>query len=132
VELLTDGLAHARHGRLRQGRLGTERVRQRRLDVAHAQAADEEKPSYYLAWIQAESAHVGEQYARLIAEARRVAGRAMHDGWNDPPRATDPEMNIPREVIDLGQLATVEAEYMQAVRQHLSSLTHHGGLDSGG
>jgi hypothetical protein len=38
---------------------GTERVRQRRLDVAHAQAANEEKPSYYLAWIQAESADVG-------------------------------------------------------------------------
>jgi hypothetical protein len=60
---------------------GTERVRQRRLDVAHAQAADEEKPSYYLAWIQAESADVAEQYARLIAEARQVAGRAMHGGW---------------------------------------------------
>jgi hypothetical protein len=32
-------------------------------------------------------------------------------------------MNIPREVTDLGELATTEAEYMQAVRQHLSSLT---------
>jgi hypothetical protein len=32
-------------------------------------------------------------------------------------------MNIPREVIDLGELATAEAEYLQAVRQHLSSLT---------
>lgn len=81
---------------------GTERVRQRRLDVARAQAANEEKPSYYLAWIQVESADVAEQYARLIAEARRVAGRAMHNGWNDPSRAIDPEMNIPREVIDLG------------------------------
>jgi hypothetical protein len=38
----------------------------------------------------------------------------MHDGWNDPSRATDPEMNIPHEVIDLGELATAEAEYMQA------------------
>jgi hypothetical protein len=32
-------------------------------------------------------------------------------------------MNIPPELVDLSQLAAAEAEYMQAVRQHLSSLT---------
>ena len=62
-------------------------------------------------------------HTRDTVDFDRAAGRAMHDGWNNPSRAMDPEMNIPREVIDLGELATAEAEYMQAVRQHLSSLT---------
>lgn len=94
-----------------------------RIRLSEALRAVQEKVNYYLAWTQAESADVGEQYAKLISEARRVAGRAMHDAWNDPPRATDPEMNIPPELVDLSQLAAAEAEFMQAVRQHLSSLT---------
>jgi hypothetical protein len=32
-------------------------------------------------------------------------------------------MNIPPDVVDLGQLATAEAAYMQAVREHLAGLT---------
>ena len=94
-----------------------------RIRLSEALRVVQEKVNYYLAWTQAESADVGEQYAKLISEARRVAGRAMHDAWNDPPRATDPEMNIPPELVDLSQLAAAEAEFMQAVRQHLSSLT---------
>lgn len=47
----------------------------------------------------------------------------MHAAWNDPPRASDPEMNIPPEVVDLRQLEAAEAQYMQAVRDHLASLT---------
>ena len=46
----------------------------------------------------------------------------MHAAWNDPPRTTDSEMNIPPEVIDLRQLEAAEARYMQAVRGHLASL----------
>jgi hypothetical protein len=94
-----------------------------RIRLSEALRAVQEKLSYYLAWTAAESADVGEQYARLVAEVRRVAGRAMHDAWNDPPRATDSEMNIPPGVIDLSQLAPAEAAYMQAVRQHLLGLT---------
>jgi hypothetical protein len=94
-----------------------------RIRLSEALRAVQEKVNYYLAWTQAESADIGKQYATLISEARRVAGRAMHDSWNDPPRATDPEMNIPPDLVDLSQLAAPEAEYMQAVRQHLSSLT---------
>ena len=93
-----------------------------RIRLSEALRAIQEKLSYYLAWTQAESAEVGQQYAALVAEARRVAGRAMHDAWNDPPRATDPEMNIP-DLVDFSPLAAAEAEFMQAVRQHLSSLT---------
>jgi hypothetical protein len=94
-----------------------------RIRLSEALRAVQEKLNYYLVWTQAESADVGEQYAKLISEARRVAGRAMHDAWNDPPRATDPEMNIPPELIDLSQLAAAEDEFMQAVRRHLASLT---------
>jgi hypothetical protein len=67
-----------------------------RIRLSETLRAVQEKLSYYLAWTQAESAEVGQQYEKLVAEARRVAGRAMHDAWNDPPRATDSEMNIPR------------------------------------
>jgi hypothetical protein len=94
-----------------------------RIRLSEALRAVQEKLSYYLAWTQAESAEVGQQYAGLVAEARRVAGRAMHDAWNDPPQATDPEMNIPPEIIDLRELEAAEDQYMQAVRDHLSSLT---------
>jgi hypothetical protein len=94
-----------------------------RIRLSEALRAVQGKLSYYLAWTQAESAEVGQQYAGLVDEARRVAGRAMHDAWNDPPRATDPEMNIPPEIIDLRELEAAEAQYMQAVRDHLSSLT---------
>jgi hypothetical protein len=94
-----------------------------RTRLSEALRGVQEKLSYYLAWTQAESAEVGQQYARLIAEARRVVGRAMHDAWNDPPRATDPEMNIPPDIIDLSQLEAAEARYMQAVRDHLAGLT---------
>jgi hypothetical protein len=54
-----------------------------RIRLSEALRDVEEKLGYWLAGAQAESAEVGEQYARLIAEAR----------------------------------------YMQAVRQHLASLT---------
>jgi hypothetical protein len=94
-----------------------------RIRLSEALRAVQEKLSYYLAWTQAESAEVGQQYARLVSEARRVAGRAMHEAWNAPPRATDREMNIPPEVVDLSQLEAAEAQYMQAVRDHLVSLT---------
>jgi hypothetical protein len=94
-----------------------------RIRLSEALRAVQEKLSYYLAWTQAESVEVGQQYGRLVAEARRVAGGAMHAAWNDPPRASDPEMNIPPEVVDLRQLEAAEVQYMQAVRDHLASLT---------
>jgi hypothetical protein len=94
-----------------------------RIRLSEALRAVQEKLSYYLAWTQAESAEVGQQYGRLVAEARQVAGGAMHAAWNDPPRASDAEMNIPPDVVDLRQLEAAEAQYMQAVRDHLASLT---------
>ena len=93
-----------------------------RIRLSEALRAVQEKLSYYLAWTQAESVEVGQWYGQLIAEARRVAGRAMHDAWNAPPRASDPEMNILPDVVDLSQLEAAEAQYMQAVRDHLVSL----------
>jgi hypothetical protein len=94
-----------------------------RIRLSEALRAVQEKLSYYLAWTQAESVEVGQQYGRLVAEARQVAGGAMHAAWNDPPRASDAEMNIPPDVVDLRQLEAAEAQYMQAVRDHLASLT---------
>lgn len=47
----------------------------------------------------------------------------MQEAWNEAPRATDPEMNIPPELIDLSPLAAAEAQYVHAVQDHLASLT---------
>ena len=80
------------------------------------------KLSYYEAWIGAESATVGEVYARLVAELRMVAGSAMSEAWKAPPITTDAEMNIPSTLIDLAPLGPLEEEFTQAVRAHLGRL----------
>jgi hypothetical protein len=106
-------------------------IRRRRADIPEEERVRlseslrtvQERLSYYLAWTKAESSEVGDEYANLIGEARRVAGRAMHNAWNDPPRGTDSEMNIPAEVVDLSVLAAREDQYMRAVYRHLSNLT---------
>jgi hypothetical protein len=61
-----------------------------RIRLSETLRAVQEKLSYYLAWTQAESAEVGQQYEKLVAEARRVAGRAMHDAWTTRPGPPTP------------------------------------------
>jgi hypothetical protein len=106
-------------------------IRRRRID----QEADERarlsaelsaiqgKLSYYRAWTQFESPSVGEAYAALLTEMRRIAGGAMRDAWAQPPSQNDQEMNIPIETIDLRALTAEEDKFIKAVAARLDKLT---------
>jgi hypothetical protein len=77
--------------------------------------------SYYTLWVKAESDDVGAAYDDLVANLRRVAGRACHDAWEASPASSDAEMNIGPDVVDLRALTSYEHAYVQAVHDHLQS-----------
>jgi hypothetical protein len=106
-------------------------IRRRRIDQEAEERARlsaelntiQSRLSYYRAWTQFESPAVGTAYANLLAEMRKVAGRAMHDAWGDAPSQNDVEMNIPLEKVDLRTLKTEEDKYIAAVATRLDALT---------
>jgi len=79
--------------------------------------------SNHLAWTALESPAVGQVYRNLVNQARQVAGGAMRDAWNSDPARTDAQVNIPHDLIDLSSLKSHEAEYMEAVKDHLRKIT---------
>jgi hypothetical protein len=50
----------------------------------------------------------GAAYRDLVQNRRRVAGVARNQAWATPAIETDDQMNIPREKVDLAELATFE------------------------
>jgi len=86
-------------------------------DMARTQA----DLSYYLAWTAAEAEEVGQRYASLVAELRRVAGRSCHDAWLQPPPTRDDEMNIPPSVVDLSPIQPFETAFAAAAKEHLDA-----------
>ena len=106
-------------------------IRRRRVDqqaderarLSAELGAIQSKLSYYRAWTQFESPSVGEAYAKLLTEMRKIAGGAMREAWNQPPSQNDQEMNIPVETIDLRTLAAEEDKFIKAVAARLDTLT---------
>lgn len=101
-------------------------IRRRRADTAadeRARIGDElrqlqQQIGYFIAWTKLESTDVGEAYSKLIAAARRTAGREMHRAWAESAAvAQDPDMNITD--VNLDACNDAEDEYLEAVRQHL-------------
>ena len=80
----------------------------------------QERISYHLAWTRLHAPRVGTAYGDLVAELRRVAGRAVAAEWLRPPITEDAQMNVPD--IDLVELDTAADEYLAAVEQHLHPL----------
>ncbi|MFC4003118.1 hypothetical protein ACFS2C_09075 [Prauserella oleivorans] len=78
--------------------------------------------AYHLAWTAAESEQVGKAYAELVKQVRSTAGNAMHEAWDAPANDSDSAMNIPAMLVDLSELTTREAAYIDAVRSHLRKL----------
>jgi hypothetical protein len=78
--------------------------------------------SYFVAWTAAESSTVGDAYAALVRELRKVAGGAMREAWLAEPITDDAAMNIPPTVIDLSSLTPLEAAFTDAVRAHLAAI----------
>jgi hypothetical protein len=57
----------------------------------------------------------------LILKLREIAGREIHNAWNQPPVGGDIERNIPG--LGLGALKPFKQAYLQEVANHLSSLS---------
>ncbi len=92
-----------------------------RVRLSEEMAKTQADLSYYLAWTAAESTEVGQRYAELVAELRRVAGTSCHDAWLQPPPTHDEEMNIPPSVVDLAPLQPLEKAFAVAAKKHLDA-----------
>jgi len=94
-----------------------------RVRLSEAMSGVQARLSYSLAWTAAEAPIVGQKYAALVDELRRVAGRAMHEAWLAPPITIDAGMNIPSAVVDLSSLKPHEDAYLEAVKSYQRRLT---------
>jgi len=77
----------------------------------------QERISYHLAWTTLYSRDVGDAYGQLVADLRRVAGRAVSTEWTRSAIANDAQMNAPD--IDLSALDSPAEQYLLAVDRHL-------------
>jgi hypothetical protein len=102
--------------RRRDDEPGAERVR-----LSEEMRQIQAKLSYYSMWTAGESAAVGDAYATLVGQLRRVAGKACHDAWTAESTSADAQMNIGLDVIDLRELSEFETAYVGAAQQHLDA-----------
>jgi len=93
-----------------------------RLRLSEITREIQERLSYFVAWTAAESITVGDAYAALVSELRKVAGGAMHEAWLAAPITDDASMNIPPTTIDLSSLKPLENSFATAVRNHLAAI----------
>lgn len=101
-------------------------IRRRRVDKPADERARigeevrqiQQRLGYFIGWTKLENTEVGEVYSRLIAAARKTAGREMHRAWAESqPVDSDPAMNITD--VNLDACDDLEEAYLDAVRQHL-------------
>lgn len=76
--------------------------------------------TFYVSWTVLEAPEVGDKYADLVAQLRRVAGTAIREAWLTPGTRHDRGMNIPSNLVDLSSLAATEAAYTEAVKAHFA------------
>lgn len=74
---------------------------------------------HFKTWTALENANVGAAYVDLLRQLRLVAGKSMHDAWNEPGTDTDGGMNMPVDRVDLAALAPYEDAYLAEVRRAL-------------
>lgn len=72
----------------------------------------------FMGLLLVESSGVGEAYAHLVTETRRVAGAEIAAAWESPQRSPQAAPHV-REV-DLAELQPTDSAYLAAVRDHLS------------
>jgi hypothetical protein len=84
-----------------------------RLRISEALRTLQQEISYFEAWLRSESSAVGEAYADLVADTRRLAGKAIHDAWLAPAVAADADMNMPD--LGLAPLQQSRTRYLAAV-----------------
>jgi hypothetical protein len=66
---------------------------------------------------QVEAPRVGRAFAALLAATRRIAGAAIHDGWNLPPITSDTDIHVD---IDLAGITGFEDAFLLAQADHLA------------
>jgi hypothetical protein len=74
--------------------------------------------AYYRVWLRAESVSVADRYDDLVAATRQIAGREMHEAWNEKAVATDSEMNMPD--LGLGELEQYRENYVSTASRDLA------------
>lgn len=79
-------------------------------DVQHRLASLEAR-------VLVEAPRVGVAFSRLVADTRAVAGSLIKSGWDSPPLPADRTGRI--EDVDFTPLDAPQAEYLDAVRDHL-------------
>ncbi len=90
-----------------------------RVRLSEAIRQTQQQLAFYSAWIGIESPRVALTYDALVTKTRQIAGKYMHDAWNDRPPRRDSEVNIPGG-LDYTDLQPFEQSYLSAVRDHLS------------
>jgi len=80
----------------------------------------QEEISYYSAWLFTESRPISEAYETLILQLREIAGREIHNAWNQPAVGSDTEMNI--SGLGLSRLKPFKEAYLHEVADHLSPI----------
>ncbi len=93
---------------------GAERVR-----ISESLREVQSRLSYNLTWTSVEDEELGRTYGALVAEARVVVGGAMTAAWKARPVASDAEMNIGPELVNLSALGPLEDEFAEASRKHV-------------
>lgn len=69
------------------------------------------------ALLQIEAPKVAEHYSELVRQARRIAGAAIHEGWDAEPARNDAQMHLGS--IDLSPLHPYEDQFLRAAQRHL-------------
>jgi len=90
-----------------------------RVRLSEAIRDTQQQLAFYSAWIGIESPRVARAYDALVTQTRQVAGKYMHDAWNDRAPRRDSEVNIPGG-LDYSTLRPLEQMYLAAVRDHMS------------
>lgn len=101
-------------------------VRRRRHDVAEQEririttelSEVQRKLNHNRAVLRVEAPRVARAYAVLVDATRRIAGAAIHEGWNLTPITADTGVHVID--VDLTGMAPFEDTYLTAVADHLA------------
>jgi hypothetical protein len=85
-------------------------------DLSEVQA----KLNAFKARLRVEAPYVGERYAELVAETRRVAGAFIKEAWNSKAVSDDSQIHNPSW--DFSELDSCDDAYLCAVADHLGWL----------
>lgn len=101
-------------------------VRRRRHDLAEEEririttelSEVQRKLNHNRATLQVEAPRVARAYAALVDATRRIAGAAIHDGWNMAPITADSNVHV--NDVNLSGIKPYEDAYLTVVADHVA------------